>query len=307
MSFLLFITDSPSDCWDGFSYPETAADSLESTVEDGIPFQAVLLDSLLSSFSCHLSLPPSPSPPPPSSPLSLFLEPVPGAFSTTLPSTPPPTQSSTRSSALLSTAISTITTLSHVCSPSHPPECSVAIVPQSQSQPHTPCVLSSPGSQPLVSTPVTSSAGWSQPLLPGFYNLVPRSWLRSWRVYNKDLSVSYVPPLDCTSMLCQSHGYLVVPCHVNEYLIGLKRTLLGGLGSYDGDIVEILSAEEWDSLQSTLNSFSDFNVRFCLDGENIIWNTRICQFCSSDSLFFESQVQSSSSKVSSKNGRHLSK
>ena len=303
LSFLLFTAVSPSDSWDDFTYPETVAKIRNFPVEEDITFQAALLDSLVSSstFTNHLSLPPSPSPPPLSSPLSLSLEPmpVPCACSSTL--------LSTRPSTLPSSAVSTIPTsgtLSYECSPPLPPESIIATIPQSQSQSQSHTTYgtntNTPASQPLASTPVTSSAGWSQPLLPGLYNLVPRSWLRSWRVYNKDLSVSYVPPLDCTSMLCQSHGYLVVPCHVNEYLIGLKRTLLGGLGSYDGDIVEILSAEEWDALQSTLNSLSDFNVRFCLDGENILWNTRICQVCSSDSFSPVSQAQFSSGKVPSK-------
>ena len=302
LSFLLFTAVSPSDSWDDFTYPETVAKTLNLSVEEDVPFQAALLDSLISSstFTNHLSLPPSPSPPPLPSPLSLSLEPIP--VPVPVPCARSSTLLSTRPSTLPSSAVFTIPTSgtsSYECSPPLPPESTIATIPQFQPLASTPVTSSAGWSQPLASTPVTSS-GWSQPLLPGLYNLVPRSWLRSWRVYNKDLSVSYVPPLDCTSMLCQSHGYLVVPCHVNEYLIGLKRTLLGGLGSYDGDIVEILSAEEWDALQSTLNSLSDFNVRFCLDGENILWNTRICQVCSSDSFFPASQTQFSSVKVPSR-------
>ena len=70
-------------------------------------------------------------------------------------------------------------------------------------------------------------------------------------------------------MLCHSHGLLVIPPHVCDYLIGIKKSLLGGLGHYQGDVVEILSAEEWDAMQVSLKSLSDFSVRFCLDGDNI--------------------------------------
>eukprot|EP00596_Hydrurales_sp_CCMP1899_P005491 CAMPEP_0119044628 /NCGR_PEP_ID=MMETSP1177-20130426/33086_1 /TAXON_ID=2985 /ORGANISM="Ochromonas sp, Strain CCMP1899" /LENGTH=412 /DNA_ID=CAMNT_0007015033 /DNA_START=346 /DNA_END=1581 /DNA_ORIENTATION=+ len=111
----------------------------------------------------------------------------------------------------------------------------------------------------------------TQPLLPGLYNLVPKAWLKLWRHYAKDLNVLSVPPLDCTSMLCHSHGLLVIPLHVEEYLVGLKKSLLGGLGSYEGDIVEILCLDEWDELQMSLKSLSDFSVRFCLDGDNVSW------------------------------------
>ena len=273
---------------DNLSCSEAAAAAAAADPEDSIsqsssPFQSALLDSIISSsssFSCshQLSLPPSPSPPPLPSPLSLSLFDLPSPFIS--PSIPYP--------------ISTFTltpppSLPNVSTSFHSPECPISIL--SWSQPHTPMVPSTPFSQPLPNIPAVLPPGWSQPLVPGLYHLVPRSWLKSWRLFNKNLSVTYVPPLDCTSMLCQSHGFLVVPNHVNEYLVGLKRTLLGGLGSYDGDVFEILSTEEWDSLQFTLNSFSDFSVKFRLDGENILWNIRICQECSSDSFAFDSKLK----------------
>lgn len=118
-----------------------------------------------------------------------------------------------------------------------------------------------------------------QPLVPGSYHLVPRSWLKCWRSFNKDLNATCAPPLDCSSMLCHAHGLLSVPCHVEEYLVGLKKTLLGGLGNYPGEVVEILSDCEWAALQSKLNSLSGFSVRFTLDGENISWNMRLCHSC----------------------------
>ena len=123
------------------------------------------------------------------------------------------------------------------------------------------------------------SPSYVQPLVPGSYHLVPRSWLKSWRTFNKDLNATCAPPLDCSSMLCYAHGLLSVPCHVEEYLVGLRKTLLGGLGNYPGEVVEILSECEWVALQSRLNSLSGFSVRFTLDGENISWNMRLCHSC----------------------------
>ena len=119
----------------------------------------------------------------------------------------------------------------------------------------------------------------SQPLLPGLYNLLPKAWLKSWRNYAKNPGVSSLPAMDCTKMLCHSHGLLIIPPHVEEYLVGLRRSLLSGLGLYQGEIVEIISADEWDSLQASLRSFSDFSVRFCLDGDSVSWNIGVCSFC----------------------------
>ena len=63
-----------------------------------------------------------------------------------------------------------------------------------------------------------------QPLVPGLYNLVPKAWLKQWRQYIKDPTVTQLKPLDCTSLLCHSHGHLVVPPHVEEYLIGVRKS-----------------------------------------------------------------------------------
>lgn len=80
-------------------------------------------------------------------------------------------------------------------------------------------------------------------------------------------------------MLCISHGKLVIPPHVEEYLVGIRKGLLNGLSSYSGEVYEILSAEEWDRLQASLRAFSDFSVRFCLDGDNVHWNMSVCSVC----------------------------
>ena len=120
-----------------------------------------------------------------------------------------------------------------------------------------------------------------QPLLPGLYNLVPKQWLKSWRQFTKDPTMVTLPPLDCTCLLCHTHGQLVIPPHFEEYIVGLKRSLLGGLGEYQGQVFEVLSADEWDALQNSLRSLSDFGVRFCLDGHDISWSTEVCLTCDS--------------------------
>lgn len=118
-----------------------------------------------------------------------------------------------------------------------------------------------------------------QPLIPGLYNLVPRNWLKAWRHYIKDISAPFLPHLDCTSLICQQHGLLVIPPHIEEYLIGLRRTLLGGLGIYPGEVAEIVSADEWDALQDVFHGAADFSVRFCLDGAGVSWNIGVCMVC----------------------------
>jgi len=72
---------------------------------------------------------------------------------------------------------------------------------------------------------------------------------------------------------------LIIPPHVEEYLIGVRKNLLGGLGTYPGLVFEIISAEEWDALQRTFKNSADISARFCLDGENIIWNVAVCMSC----------------------------
>lgn len=128
-----------------------------------------------------------------------------------------------------------------------------------------------------------NSLDLNQPLIPGLYNIVPRSWLKVWRQYCKDASIKVLPPLDCSSLLCHTHGHLVVPPHLEEFLIGVRRYLVQGLGVYPGDIVEILSAEEWDVLVTSLpggvKDIPDFTVRFSLDGEGVTWNHPCCMKC----------------------------
>ena len=118
-----------------------------------------------------------------------------------------------------------------------------------------------------------------QPLLPGLYNIVPRYWLKVWRNLYKDVNSEPLPVLDYTTLMCRHHGHLIVPSHLEDFLLGIKKTLFSSLGTSTGEVVEILSAEEWDFLQMSVNFTVDFHIRFSLDGENIVWSTPVCIQC----------------------------
>lgn len=141
-----------------------------------------------------------------------------------------------------------------------------------------------------------------QPLVPGLYNLVPRRWLKAWRHYLKDANATFLPHLDCAAFLCQPHGLLVVPPHVEEYLIGLRRALLSGLGAYPGEVAEIVSADEWDAIQDVFHGAADFSVRLCLDGESVSWNTGVCMRCDP---FAYHPLLPSANKKKTRNGQQL--
>lgn len=141
-----------------------------------------------------------------------------------------------------------------------------------------------------------------QPLVPGLYNLVPKRWLKAWRHYIKDANAPFLPHLDCAAFFCQPHGLLVVPPHVEEYLLGIRRSLLAGLGSYPGEVAEIISADEWDALQDVFHGAADFSVRLCLDGGGVSWNTGVCFRC--DPFAYHPLLQSANKKKT-RNGQQL--
>lgn len=136
----------------------------------------------------------------------------------------------------------------------------------------------SPNGFPSEPNSMISASG--MPLIAGLYNLVPRTWLKAWRRFTKDPSMVALMQLDCSSLICHSHGLLVVPPHLEEYLVGLRRSLVGGLGNYSGEVIEIVSIEEWDEIQKMLHS-NDVGIRFAVDGETsaIAWNVGLCRVC----------------------------
>jgi hypothetical protein len=127
-----------------------------------------------------------------------------------------------------------------------------------------------------------------QPLQPGLYHLVPRNWLKCWRLYLKDPEQKSLPQLDSTGLLCHAHSMLMVPTHVDDFLTGRKRNLLGGLGGGGGgdrgEQYEIVMSDEWDELATVTHDGraareADFTVRFSCDGECIHWSLDVCQEC----------------------------
>lgn len=55
--------------------------------------------------------------------------------------------------------------------------------------------------------------------------------------------------LDTALLLCEGHGLLLTPPHVEEFLSGERRALLGGLDpDRSGCVCEVLTPEEWDAL-----------------------------------------------------------
>lgn len=124
-----------------------------------------------------------------------------------------------------------------------------------------------------------------QPLRPGLYNLVPRDWLRQWRRFVRDTSMDRLPALDCARLLCYSHGYLLIPNHLEEFLVGVRKTLVGGLGAYEGEVVELVTAEEFAALQTINKGHADFEIRCALDGESVAWSIPVCMKCDPSSEY----------------------
>lgn len=119
----------------------------------------------------------------------------------------------------------------------------------------------------------------NRPLIPGFYNLVPRLWLRTFRRFIKDPTVEALPQLDCSRLLCHAHGLLVIPPHVEDYLLGVRRGLFNNISDYSGEVVEVVTVEEWDELNRVLRLPTDFHARFFVDGDNVSWNVGVCSSC----------------------------
>lgn len=71
----------------------------------------------------------------------------------------------------------------------------------------------------------------------------------SWRAYVRDPRAPSPRTLDTALLLCEGHGLLLAPPHVEEFLSGERRALLGGLDpDRSGCVCEVLTPEEWDAL-----------------------------------------------------------
>lgn len=134
-----------------------------------------------------------------------------------------------------------------------------------------------------------------RPLLPGLYVIVPKDWLRAWRQFIKDASIPSPPMFDSSSVLCEEHGFLMVPPHVEEYLVGLRKSLLSNLGEYEGEVMEILTTEEFAALQrEKIKGMEDFHVCFSCDGDGLVqWNIEKCNRCDHASVKLSSALMRS--------------
>ena len=78
---------------------------------------------------------------------------------------------------------------------------------------------------------------------------IPRFDSCSWRAYVRDPRAPIPRTLDTALLLCEGHGLLITPPHVEEFLAGNRRYLLGGLDpDRSGCVCEVLTPEEWDAL-----------------------------------------------------------
>lgn len=70
-----------------------------------------------------------------------------------------------------------------------------------------------------------------------------------WRTYVREARAPRPRTLDTALLLCEGHGLLLPPPHVEEFLSGERRALLGGLDPRrSGCVCEVLTLEEWDAL-----------------------------------------------------------
>ncbi|CAM9740076.1 unnamed protein product [Choristocarpus tenellus] len=138
----------------------------------------------------------------------------------------------------------------------------------------------SPPPSPGTAAAAAASGAPICPLYPGIYHLLPRYWLTEWRGYVRDPKLPPPRALDTSLFLCEGHGLLLAPPHVEGFLAGERRSLLGGLDpTRSGCVSEVLTPEEWDAI--TLLHPCDFGVRFCVhpDSGEIAWNCKKCIHC----------------------------
>jgi hypothetical protein len=126
---------------------------------------------------------------------------------------------------------------------------------------------------------------------PGIYAVIPHYWLQSWRHYVKDPAVSYYLKYDPNYLKCARHSKIVIPTHLEDYLLGIRQKLLRPLPLDNDLIIELISLDELELLNSYIigHGFIDSKscAKFSFDGENLTWNSDICMHCDSKSLILE--------------------
>lgn len=123
------------------------------------------------------------------------------------------------------------------------------------------------------------------PLKSGLYCIVPKEWLRRWRLFVRSPDLTGCPaPLDLSGCFCDRHNRFTVPSHVSEYLCGYRRALLANLADYMGEVFEVLSIDEWDEMVRISASWSgqlDFSILFSVVDGEAHWSAEICELCDS--------------------------
>lgn len=103
---------------------------------------------------------------------------------------------------------------------------------------------------------------------PFFFSVVSELSCR-WRTYVREARAPRPRTLDTALLLCEGHGLLLPPPHVEEFLSGERRALLGSLDPRrSGCVCEVLTPEEWDALtlvsKSTIRSYSSSSDGYLL-------------------------------------------
>jgi hypothetical protein len=170
-----------------------------------------------------------------------------------------------------------------------------------------------------LSSPSSYTSSTQQPLVPGIYHIVPKEWMRRWRQVARAFQSKRLPDevnlstslacVDYTQLLCVAHGLLLVPAHLEQFLQGTRRSLMGQLTEYSGEVVEVISSDEWNLLishaeeldrclrqvrhgtgmsslgygskppRNTKGRGTDLELSFGLDGEAVSWNISTCRKC----------------------------
>ena len=93
-----------------------------------------------------------------------------------------------------------------------------------------------------------------------------------WRTYVREPSAPRPRTLDTALLLCEGHGLLLPPPHVEEFLSGERRALLGGLDSRrSGCVCEVLTPEEWDALTLVSDSIGSKCLWILFFGLLVCW------------------------------------
>ena len=82
------------------------------------------------------------------------------------------------------------------------------------------------------------------PLVPGVYNIIPRSWCYHWRKYIRTGEGGKTSAPDTSACLCDAHRLPLIPPHLQSFLSGETATLMDTAVLDDGTILQSGGCEE---------------------------------------------------------------